>query len=354
MQRNELLEKLTIVSSALSNKDLIPVLSHFWFDGKTVTAFNDQIAISTTCKTQFKGAVPGEVLRSLLKNSKAKTVELIPEDDKLTVKAASSKIKLALLPQDSFAGIFDMPELDDDTQLHINTDKLVNALQNCMRSVGTDASLPDQLGITLVPQGKNALSFYSTNDVTLSTSIVGLKKKSKVPTGVILATPFCQQILSLAPTSKVCKLYLTAEYALFKADDVMMYGRTIHSDNPVPFGSVLKDHLPDNYAVKFIPIPSKMRLILERALIIASLSVENRATSISIKDGKMKFISKSEQGEIVDYVDVGSHHGDVTVSLDPKLLRNGYGYFDSILLQKKSAIMKKGDDLYMIAAVGGK
>ncbi len=351
MLRTEFLEKLYIAEPALSDKDLIPVLSHFWFDGKELVAFNDQIAISVPCKSTFTGAVPGKLLVNLMAKSKAKKVELLPENDQLIVKAASSKIKLALLPEKSFDGIFEMPKVDKESQVPVDTASLVSALENCLLSVGTDVSLPDQLGVTMIRDNK-LLLFFSTNDVTFSNTILGMKKKAKLPERVILSTIFCKNLLVLAKGAKDCKLYVEEDHTLFVADGVHLYGRTLHTDDPIPFVKIMQQHLPKNYAAKFVSIPSKLRLVIERAMVIAESSVSNRATTITVADGKMKFQSKSELGEITDSVMLSGHHGNVTTVLDPKLLRHACTEFDKILLQEHCGILRKGDSIYMIASVG--
>src|SRR5262245_14583013 len=98
MERVALLEKWQLVAPALSDKELSPVLNRLWFQGDTVMAFNDQIAIETKLKTDFKGAVPGRVLIDMLVASpNAKQVEFKLSDDDLLVKAGNTKLNLKVL-----------------------------------------------------------------------------------------------------------------------------------------------------------------------------------------------------------------------------------------------------------------
>src|ERR1700757_1851266 len=96
MLRKEILDKVQTVSPALANNDLVPVLSHLWFTGTSLMAYNDQIAISVPCKTDFKVAVPGATFISLLKNTIAKEIELSVANDEMQIKAASSRLKLPI------------------------------------------------------------------------------------------------------------------------------------------------------------------------------------------------------------------------------------------------------------------
>lgn len=350
MQRTELLDKLLDVSPALSDKDLIPVLTHFWMTGKEVMAFNDQIAISVPCKTEFQGAIPGQLFLNLLKNSKAKTVELIPNGKELTVKAASSKIKLALLPPDDF--MFEMPDYEQVPILPVDMDDFLIGVESCLRSVGADTGVPDQLGVTVIPS-KDSVALYATNTITISQSIVKCKA-NKVEGRFILSTLFCNQMLRLAKAAKKMKLHIDQNYALLTLDNgVKMYGHLLHSERPADFESVINDHFKPEMRKHLSPIPSKLKLIIERAMIIASKSVDERATTVTVKDGKMRFVSKSAGvAEISDYMDIGDKHPNVSVRLDPKLLKMGYGSFDNILVTENCAVMVKDNSIYMIAAVG--
>src|SRR5215472_8801178 len=107
MDRKQFLDKLELVGKALATSDTVPILNHIWFTGTQATAYNGQIAISVPCKTDFSGAVPGEILIKLMRNSKAKAVEFASTQKEVSIKAASAKLKLAMMPPSNF--IFEMP-----------------------------------------------------------------------------------------------------------------------------------------------------------------------------------------------------------------------------------------------------
>ena len=83
-----------MVAPALSDKELIPVLTHFWFSGDKVMAFNDQIAIEVELKTNFTGAVPGRTLLEFLEKSESsKEVKFKLTDDTLLVETGNRGTK---------------------------------------------------------------------------------------------------------------------------------------------------------------------------------------------------------------------------------------------------------------------
>lgn len=352
MQRKDFLTKLSIVAPALSDNDLLPVMTHYWFTGTELMAFNDQISISMPCKTDFEGAVPGKLLYELMKNSKAKNVDIEASKDVLNVKAASSRMKLAIMDTENF--VFEMPKPGKkEPFLSINMDDFIEAVEICMRSVGMDTSVPDQLGVTLMPNGKK-MDLYATNNDTLSHASISMKGKDVLKERVILSSHFCQQLLKIGKSYKGAKILISDDYSLLVTKEgVSLFGRLINSDRPIDFESILDDHYPKNMHSKLSAIPTKMKLIIERAMIISSYSVDDRATTVSVKDGKMKFVSKSDHGEISDSMQIDAKHPKASIRLDPKQLRLGYGNFDNILVTDNCAVMERDGNIFMIAAVSG-
>jgi len=166
-ERLQLRDKLEAVAPALSSSDIIPIMSHYWFTGSHVMAYNDRIAINCICKTDFKGALPGLLLQ-LLKASQAPKLELEykPADSEVLFKLGSSRVRLAVLPPADF--VFDMPALEDDANALKSTRKaLVAGIAACLASVGNDTSMPEQLGVSILP-GDDELHLFATNNATLS------------------------------------------------------------------------------------------------------------------------------------------------------------------------------------------
>jgi hypothetical protein len=119
LPRVEVIDILTKVSPGLASSDLIPVLTHFWLSGDTVTTYNDRIAVEHPLVVTgddgdvIEGALPGNLL-SVLKNSRARDVSFSNDskggEDVVLVKAASTKIRMPSLPTDAFSGLFEMPD----------------------------------------------------------------------------------------------------------------------------------------------------------------------------------------------------------------------------------------------------
>jgi DNA polymerase III sliding clamp (beta) subunit (PCNA family) len=351
MQRLELVEKLERVSPALSSNNLVPVLSHFWFNNDVLTAYNDQIAISTKLNSGFVGAVPSTLIK-LLSASRAKDVDLIYDDvGNLTVKAASAKFKLPYLTAKSF-DIFKMPEPDVAKALPVDMGKFLEAIGSCIfSSLKEDTSMPDSLGITLSLEAGN-IHLYATNDVTISyANVKQTNSRIELPLQrVVLSGNFCRQMLSIAKTGGSSHVEIHSDYSLFQAGETILFGRLVDVQRPLDFDSVIESSFPADAEKDLVSIPTKLQLILDRAIIITESKTERSKTAISVKGGIAKFYSKSENGEVRDSCQVEEHHPEVEVSIDPRLFKIGYGRYSKMLITQNCLIMANGKNLYLVSA----
>lgn len=360
MQRKELLNKLESVSPALSDNDLIPVLTHFWFTGDKLLAYNDQIAMSTDFVAPFKGAVPGQVFLSLLKASTALDIETEVADAILSMNlrsksdpSASSKLKLSLLPEEEFQDFFTMREKGEEAFPIKSREKFLAAIELCMRSIGTDTSVPDKLGLTLIPQGKE-LMIYATDGATLSHAVVALNASVKSQR-VILPANFCKQLLRLGKAVKDSDFHFEVhdDHALLVVPGVSLFGRVIETDHPLDYVKVIEKNYPVGMEDQLISIPPRMRLILERQIVITDSASDQGATTISItgdkKGSRMKFSSKTPRGEAYDTI-TADPHPEVACRVYPRLLKAGWGDFDKMTVTKNCVVMARGSMLYMVSA----
>lgn len=359
MNRKQFLDNLATVSPALSDSSLIPVLTHFCFTGRDLVAYNDTIGISVPQKTDFEGAVPG-VLLNLLKSTRAKEVEFEPKDDNVKVKASSTKFNLGLVPAEDFTAFFTMPKSEGDNLPLKNKQGFFKSVEGCLRSIGTDTGQQDQLGVTLIPEGKKLL-MYTTNTSTISHDVARLTGDVSFER-ITLPKQFCEQMLKMGKGAKSFHLEIHDDYALMVADKVMVYSRLLFSDAPLEFQGILEQHFPEG--MEMVPMPSKLKGILERAIIITDSANDQGTTDVVAKDGVMKFISKTERGEVVDRVQVGDSHPQVSVKLEPRQLKTGYADFYKVdengkpdgkgkfIVTDRCVIMSRGDAIYMVSAHG--
>ena len=347
MNRSELLAKLERVAPALSSNNLVPILQHFWFRDNMLLCYNDHIALQTSLKTDFVGAIPSTLV-SLLSVSRAKEVELVlDKTGELTVKAASSRFKLPYMTVKA-AEIFAMPEPTKEA-LPVDMAAFIEAVEACSRSLKEDTSMPDSLGVTMIYNNKG-LDLYATNDATISYARVKTKQELK-DFRVVVSGEFCRQMLTLAKLDGAKHLEIHDDYSLFTCGDNTLFGRLVDVQRPLDFDSVIESSFPVAAEKQLVTIPSKLELILDRAIVITDSKQDRPKTDINIKDGVAKFFSQSpDKGEVHDSMQVEQHHPDVSVSVDPRLFKAGYGFFTHMLITENCLIMSKGSNLYLVSA----
>jgi DNA polymerase III sliding clamp (beta) subunit (PCNA family) len=350
MKRTELIAALDKVAPALATGDLIPILTHFWFTGTHVLGYNDHVALMTPCKTDFVAAVPGMTLLNVLKASKAPDVEFKMHDGELTVKLASATARLQTMPRKQYEAHFKMPEKGES---HIKVDgKLLKAaLTCCLRSVSIDTTIPDQLGVTILPT-KNNLLFYSTDNATLSHARIPYKDGGDMPERAILSAHFCREALSLIETKKAPHIEVHDKYALFfAADGTSLFGKLIKSEKPLDFANSLEHHYPKGSREKLVTMPTKLELVVDRACVVLNTGMGRVHTDIVVRGGKATFSTKSKSIEMDDML-APLDQADVKLRVNPKLLKNGMGSFDKMLILPRCFVMASNELLYVISADG--
>lgn len=340
MLRLELTSKLETIAPALLPDAIVPAMSQVWFRGNHAMAYNDTIALSVPLETDFTGAVPGETLIKVLKKSLAKQVELTAMGPALEVKAARTRLKLALSDPESF--IFTMPKTEKYWGLDFDYgQKFIQALEHLMLSVGDDPLQPDQCGVTIIQDHQDTL-LYTTNRSTIAhakiTNLLLLKDGARV----ILPTAFCQQILKLRE-AEAMGLYIGEEHACFYAGKVELWGRLLTSKDPLDFVAVTKRFLPEK--LELVPVPTNLARIVERILVVSD--DKEASMRMSVKDSRCSFELSSARGEILDSVPLPDHP-DVTAMVKPKWVKPVCD-FTSMSLTERCLIMRKDNVVYLVS-----
>jgi DNA polymerase III sliding clamp (beta) subunit (PCNA family) len=346
MRRTELVEKLELVAPALATNSLIPIMTHFWFRGDHVMAFNDTIAISVPCETDFECAVPGSTLLNLLKASRATDVELIYEKGELTVKAGATKMRLATMDKKNFN--FDMPKPSKPLMPKVKIDDFTRAIEACLRSVSIDTSVPDYLGVTLIADRKELL-FFSTNNSTMSHAHMSLPAEVPLKRAII-ASSFCREMISLVDKKVGMTFEVQKDYSLFRGkNNTVLFGKLIESEKPIPYVKLFDQYFPAEAEKRLVAIPTKMELMLDRATIVAATSVTPVMTDIEVVNRKARFTTAAQKTEIFDVVELEKGQEDVKLRVDPKLVKAGYGSFTKMLLTERAFIMATETEFFLVA-----
>jgi DNA polymerase III sliding clamp (beta) subunit (PCNA family) len=345
LTRKDLIEALRTVKPALSSRN--EVLSGFCFTSKTVMACNGLIAISVPCETDFAGAVTRKLLDILNRGSKRHSVELAASAGELVWKEAELHFRLPLRPPEEFQALFTMPTMPNDVAklTERESSDLLRCIAGCMRSLGSNSYDSDQLGVTVIPNGKG-VEMFATNARTLSKASLDIDLTCK--RRVIIPAALCRQALAIGKRAKSLRLRIADDHALMVADDVTLLGGFLASEKPYDFEKVLNDHFPRRLRKQTVPIPKDLRSALERAFIVVGKRV---ASEFFAEDGYLTITSQSETGEVRDQLEFEAPKGGVKAHFEPELLLAGTDDFDRMLITPTSCVMtNKRGDFYLVAA----
>jgi DNA polymerase III sliding clamp (beta) subunit (PCNA family) len=347
MRRTDLVDCVDLVSPALANHDIIPILNHIWFTGAGIMAYNDAIAVSTRLKTDFECAIQGNTFTSLVKTLRAEEVNLTQDENNLRLKAGGVNIAFPTMPASSF--IFEMPKPAKDTTNFPDT--FFEGLELCLQSAGTDPSKPEQLGVTLVRTEK-FLAMFGTNDLTLTYVPLNLTSVPPIKNRVTLSTEFCKQAVKIAK-SGASKIEINDEYSLLTSGNVTLFGKLIETDRPIEFHKIVNHNVPQDIKKSAIVIPVRLKEMIERAIIIADVASEKNYTTITIGDGRLRMETNSQlRGEMMDSMKLKEDHPDVSLKIDCRHIKSGLDTYTKMLITNKCMILTNARGaIYMVAAM---
>lgn len=360
-ERLELVRVLELVGAALAGTDLIPVMTHYWLNNGTVSAYNDRIAIEhplllgTGEALPLAGAVPGSIL-GLLKSSHASHVNIEPHESGILVKAAGTRAKLPLLEPDHFMGLFEMPKVTKKSKA-LSLDligqhkEFCEALELCLKSVGGDVGNPEYLGVTVLLED-GWLKLYSTNNYTVTNANVEYPvDESK---RFILSGEFCKVYLQMFKKSSPKSFYVSDDYVVVTSDEnVKLFGKLIQATYTTDFPGVLRNYLPKNYKKKAVDVPDRLDGIIDRSIVMmdqndAGLTISSSKSS----SAKLVFTSTSRMGEVRDVLTVGEHP-QCLARFNPKHLKVGLSNYKQMLITDRAAIFLKDEGCFLVSAYGG-
>lgn len=348
ISRHEMLAALDAAKPALASKSLIDELTHFWFMKGSLLTFNDILGMDVPFEAPIEGGIKGALLLGLLSNSKAKEVTITElENEEVEFKAGAAKLRLALLSLDR--AVWKFPKINSKQLLPIS-DKFVKAISAQLISTSADTSVPDQLGVTLVPED-DIINLYSTDSKTLTWGIAH-KMKGIVKKRCVLPAPFCEQL------SSVCG---KGGFMLVRDEDVIaeneagvrLYSRLVEVPSPLDFDKVLERCLPKNFDKKATPVPSLLRLALERVLVVVNQGAGD-PIQITLDAEALRLYAKVGSAEIDDKVRLEHPHDEVTVWVDPVKLKRGIEDAKSIFVSKEAVVLiGNSGNIHCIATMSG-
>lgn len=328
----------------------MPQLACLWFDRTTVSAFDDNIAISTSLETELEGGVDGALLVAAIDRTHVDEVEVKTGGGAATFKSGKrSTLKLGVrnLEERQFL----IPNATPAAVLPVDGKALRAALKFCLQSIGHDVTHPEWCGITFEVD-KDKLLLFSGYSQVLVQATVKLDGKTKLKRA-ILNEKFCQQVLAYPDA----ELEVHSDYALLYQDDaegkrapVTVFGRTLASTGGLDLGDMVIIAL--DRAGDFVPMPNLVNM-LSRASMFEGDHNNLQLAVVETKQGcKIKMQSGSDgKGQLVDFSVGIDPHPEIEVATNAKHLRSGALLADSDIYVGPDEIIIRTDSVVQIVSV---
>lgn len=304
MDRLKLLAILKKVAPALgAEKSLLPILSHFAFDGKTVTAYNDVVALQTPCDVGFVGCVDGPRLLALLSSSRSKTAEFTESGSDVVLKLGRTKATFTRHNLKDFP--FSAPRHRRTSDVELGEDFL-RLLKTASLSASQDIATRTRYGITCSFLGEKGYRIYSTDGRTI---VAASCSDNLDLSGTVIFVPGFYSLL-LGMKSPTLQIPSVGQQPITrdKQNNVTLYGRVLREVNTKQFISIFKN--VDAASIPTVPVPKALGRCLERASVVAD------DTRFKYAEGKLRLSTASSLCDVKDVLpaDFGDSPFDIVSS----------------------------------------
>lgn len=354
--RETLLKAINLVRPAVATQAYVPALAHIAFDGQYATAYNDITAISARCDLDADVCLPGDLLIKFLNNINTKEVKItVADTSSVVIESGRSKIKLAALPGGDFP--FDFPADKDYSKIAVTQDML-DGIEQCLISVGTDPSHPAQMGIT-IEEGEGGAVLYSTDNYSISRYQSETKIKLEAGVPVILPTFFCERMLTLSKAFPDADIIIEIRpgSCVARFDDfAILFTKLVVNLEPLDFSRMIAKYLTDKEVRDFSnPIPDSFDSSFSRALLVLD-DVRDKSTKVTLGDKEIKLLTVSSTGEVADVMEFKgkwTKSPDEPFWLDPSLVVRATKHCTHIVFFTRVAALTgcKGKFLHLISQV---
>jgi hypothetical protein len=341
--RDTLLSLMARVRPALSNQSYIPAWTHIQLAGGFATTYNDLASISVRLPDTGLPSccVPGDLFIKALGSIKADQV-LVQEhatEKAIVVSAGKARMKLPVLPATDFS----VPQPRSAPASIQITDDILDAIKQCLLSVGTDPTHPTQMGVTLDSIIGTAV-LYSTDNITISRCVTKTPLALPGDAPVILPTFFCEQLLSLAtayPKDNIqLDIYPGMIRALFdKGHAASIMHKMVVELEPLDFEAIIAKYLSvSELPSKLQPVPVSFDSAWTRALLVLNGS-SDKSTKVQCNGTSVDLLTTSSLGQSEDVLTLEKAGSVADFYIDPALVLRAAKSCTQLAFYKKVMVM---------------
>ena len=336
MKAADLLKVLNVAKPALGSADsVLPVLSHFCFDGEAAYAYNDIAAIIVENSTGLRCALHGDTLTALLGAAGDTDVMIKVHGNAAKLDfGKGSDADLPYLPPETF--IFKFP--DESVQFPIKltvTPELLKGLDLCLLSVSNDALSPEFSGVTFHTK-KDGMTFYSSDNETASRFTPSAKVIGRTALAVVVPQQTCQHLSKLYTAgAEGQQLSLNADLAIGVFPAAGLVSKLLPAQ-PDMFERVFSGHCDG--AVQ-VPIPPGFVREITKAQIVTAKD-QVKVCQLVFKDGTLTVVAVGMLGNTRGTLPCA---GEGAVAMPPDKLLRALPFVDKFAVNDGKSLVLSGN-----------
>lgn len=309
------------------------MLSHFCFDGSSITAFNGTQAVVTLYESELNCGIPGELLYKLATSYTTEEIDIVQKEKEVHLKAGSNNAKMATIPTEDL--VFDMPDIEGLPSFDL-TPEFLSGLDECLMSVSDNPMQKNLYGLT-VKNNKKGLYIYSTDIKTLSWFKTNGIPKTDFE--ILFPKLFTGLLIVFGRAYKEGTFYFGEDFVVVDFGDTMLYSKIMTEIDFLAFDTEINRHLKKD--TTFQEIPDPMLGALARSIIFVSSEIDQFA-NIKIKGKKMEIYATGPYGNNLEQVVLKEALPELEFKMDVGLLQRG------ITVSKELAFIKSESDYVFI------
>jgi len=318
--RDELVQKLGVVSRAVSTRGTVQVLSGILFqaqgDTLSLAATDMELSLRATLDAKIEGdgavVVPGKLLTDLarLLPESEVTIEYRPEEGVVQIACGAASYRLNTYSAEDF------PRLPDvDAQLHkIDRVALLETIDRVARSASRDESRPVLTGI-LVRFEAGKLVMAATDSYRLSVKETVLEQAAPELEAIIPARAL-QELGRLAGSADTIELGVHENHVVFGTADAWLTTRRIDGQFPN-----VRQLVPETFDVE-VTIPRAELLDVVRR--VSVLAQRNSPLRLRFAEGELTVSAQTQDvGEAKESLPVPYAGEEFVIGFNADFLRDG-------------------------------
>ena len=327
VSRAELLQAVRRVAPALiSQESAPPVFRSVFFDGARVTAFDDEIALSSKIDFDgFQGGLDGKLLIGWLSTCTADDVHL-EKQSKSSVKLTCGRSKLFLSTLGLGEAVYKRPDDDNPEDVWLGAaTNVVEAARLVIPCMGSDMAHPTRVGVTVSIDNDGIATVAATNNVTMAVASVQTDVVAPYSHFEFVMWPrFASMLESMSRMDGVRNITIGVDcgwlLAEFESGDEL-FGKT---GLEVDIGTFVGMAESLDADLKFgIPVGDRFAEVVERVAKIAQLSQsKNQTAALKITSHGVQFSVNTGLAALADSVACRHTHSECSIVVNTAMLKN--------------------------------